>query len=101
MSLIPEVAERYIATEDFQYLVALLRQMKYLGKSSSEVPLFKYAYLLVTLPQAPGGYVLKFIADADYDEVSNPNPPGNLYGAPPIFIQALKHETKSANDFLY
>jgi len=101
MSLIPEVAERYIVAEDFKYLVNLLNKIKYLGRQpkESDQQLFKYAYLLVTVPQAPEGRVLKFIADADYDEAANPNPPGNLYGAPPIFIQALKQQTELTNDF--
>ncbi|MCE9600341.1 MAG: HAMP domain-containing protein [Spirochaetia bacterium] len=74
------------ASSDFKMVVQALRQIKNasrkgltgLGALEQEAwpkddpPLVRYAYLLVTIPEAQDRTILKFIADADY-EVADAN----------------------------
>jgi len=115
-SLAPEVAEKYIASTDFQELVQRLRQIKEASRqqivplrhidsssvdSSLDPPLLHYVYILVKMPQSPQGNILKFIADADYEDDT---PPGTLYAIDKtevsIFMEAFqKGEAKATNVF--
>ena len=82
-TLTPAQAEEIMAGEDFQRLVQRLRQVRdgsrrrvsplrhipQLAEDQSDVPLIKYAYLLVGIPESPDHSITKYLADADFEDV--------------------------------
>jgi two-component system sensor histidine kinase ChiS len=94
-TLPPEIAKKYMNSQDFQEIVQILRKIKAGSRQEvtplkrleqkpenpQDAPSIYYTYLLVTIPESPDRSVLKFLADADYEK--NPgeqgNPIGNLY----------------------
>lgn len=110
-SLPPERSKALHNTEEFQYLVQLLRQIKRASSprveglrlleqddgQGDEPPNIFWAYLMVSVPEAPEHDVVMFLADSNYSEMDYDgngviheteagNPIGNLYaGDPEIF----------------
>jgi len=97
-SLSPADEAKYIASEDFQYIVQRLRQIKEASRQTIEPlqhlpqyqqkayatdpPSIIFTYIIITLPEFPNGRIIKFIADSDYEAMpdEDANPPGNLFG---------------------
>jgi signal transduction histidine kinase len=120
-SLPDELIEQYTASEDFQRLVQILRQIKagsrqFVGplhtltqsdiNAASDPPSIKYAYLLVEVPGISDHQILKFIADADYEDTEEEEgtPVGSLYrtvnsGDHSFYTEAFQGEITAEEDF--
>lgn len=78
-----DVVHELQATDDFQDVVNVLRQIKYASRSATtppirvpqkygtlqDLPQIRYVYILSAIPESPDYSVTKFIADGDYEEL--------------------------------
>lgn len=79
------VARQIMESDDFQLLVRFLRRIKASTESSlvgqlreTQRPAIRYATILVRIPEDSSNRILRFLADADYDDSELPNPFGTL-----------------------
>jgi class 3 adenylate cyclase/HAMP domain-containing protein len=105
-SIDPPQAEQLMLSIEFQSLVELLRGIKSatIDNSSSAdtagMGTLAFATLMIPVPNSPNPNILRFIADADYDNADAPNPVGNLfYSNSASFSSALVGETAADGDF--
>ncbi len=83
-SIPTEKAEDLMKGKDFQRLVHTLREIKNSTREQNvegkeHEPTIAYATLLTTIPREGSVEVLRFLADADYNDPDFPNPVGNLF----------------------
>ncbi len=109
-SLPDEEAAKLMASKDFQLLVAMLRKIK--SASAEKAPLFsdgaiaksllRYVSIVTTVDDSKDRAILRFLADADYDDKSFPCPIGNLiYSNSEAVRNAFGGEVLADDDFRY
>lgn len=116
-SLAPEVAEKYMKSEDFQQLVQILRKINEANRQKvtpiqdfieqepkdSSDPVLASAYLYTSIPESPDHRVIKFIVDSLYEKTDSwpGNPIGTLNADKDAlnFTKAFVGEVQASKDF--
>ncbi|MCB0322369.1 MAG: HAMP domain-containing protein [Bdellovibrionales bacterium] len=103
-SIADEQANQIMEGDDFKTIVELLRRIK--GNTLANHahingrPAIRYATVLVAVPEDRTMRIMRFLADADYDDPTVPNPFGTLlYGNSDALTAALHGHVAADSDF--
>lgn len=112
-SIPDDIAASLMRGPEFQRLVSLLKSIKNATRNISKVgtstggeseakPTIAYATLMTTIDSVKDHSIIRFIADADYDDPTFPNPVGNLFYNNSLAIRSsLDGEVQSDTNFRY
>ena len=108
-SLPLEKSEEVMQSEDFLSIVSILRKIKentkFISTGREEragKPAIRFASILTTVAEDKERKILRFLADADYNDHEDPNPFGNLlYGNSEALLWALSGQVAADKDFRY
>lgn len=117
ITLPSSVADRLMATEDFQDLVQIMRRIGEASRQEMQTfqtaypqpnlqeatnPISISTYLMVAIPESPDYQIIKFLADSLYQPQGAwpGNPIGNLYRIPePFFVDAFQGNAQASDSF--